>query len=96
MMDPHHIIKRPIITEKANIEKEDSNHHIFQVARDANKVQIRRAVEELFGVRVEGVQTCIMRGKNKRRGRMIGRTPNWKKAIVKLAKGETIDFFEGA
>ena len=96
MMDPHHIIKRPIITEKANIEKEDSNHHIFQVARDANKVQIRRAVEELFGVRVEEVRTCIMRGKNKRRGRMIGRTPNWKKAIVKLAKGETIDFFEGA
>lgn len=95
MMDPHQIIKRPIITEKANLDKETSNHHIFQVATSANKIEIRQAVEELFGVRVLDVQTCIMRGKNKRRGRVSGRTPNWKKAIVKLASGESIDFFEG-
>jgi large subunit ribosomal protein L23 len=96
MRDPHHIIKRPIITEKANLKKEEANHHVFMVASQANKVEIRRAIEELFGVRVENVSTCIMRGKNKRRGRLFGRKPNWKKAIVKLAKGETIDFFEGA
>jgi len=96
MIDPHHIIKRPVITEKTNLSKEEANHHVFMVAQNANKVEIRRAVEELFGVHVRSVKTSIMRGKNKRRGRTIGRTPNWKKAIVKIAKGETIDFFEGA
>ncbi|MCZ7584584.1 MAG: 50S ribosomal protein L23 [Deltaproteobacteria bacterium] len=95
-MDPHHIIKRPIITEKANLKKEDAGHHVFEVAHQANKVDIRRAIEELFGVRVVAVRTSVMRGKNKRRGRMFGRTPNWKKAVVKLAQGDTIDFFEGA
>jgi large subunit ribosomal protein L23 len=96
MIDPHHIIKRPVITEKTNLKKEDANHHVFVVAQSANKLEIRRAGEELFGVHVQRVQTCVMRGKNKRRGRMVGRTSNWKKAIVKIAKGETIDFFEGA
>ncbi|MBZ0272178.1 50S ribosomal protein L23 [bacterium] len=95
MTDPHHIIKRPIITEKANLNKEDAGHHVFEVARDATKLEVRRAVEELFGVHVLAVHTAVMRGKNKRRGRIFGRTPNWKKAVVKLAAGESIDFFEG-
>jgi large subunit ribosomal protein L23 len=94
-MNPHQIIKRPVITEKANLGKEASNHHIFEVMLTANKIEIRKAVEELFGVKVLSVQTCVMRGKNKRRGRVFGRTPNWKKALVKLAPGESIDFFEG-
>ncbi len=94
-MNSHQIIKRPIITEKANLGKEVSNHHTFEVMLTANKIEIRKAVEELFGVKVLGVQTCLMRGKNKRRGRVLGRTPNWKKALVKLAPGESIDFFEG-
>ncbi len=95
--DPHHIIKRPVITEKANLAKEDANHHVFEVAMDANKVEIRQAIEQLFdGVQVLDVKTSLMRGKNKRRGRQFGRQPNWKKAVVKLAKGQTIDFFEGA
>jgi large subunit ribosomal protein L23 len=97
MRDPHHIIKRPVITEKANLRKEEDGHHVFEVALDANKVEIRQAVESLFdGVQVLEVKTCIMRGKNKRRGRQFGRQPNWKKAIVKLAKDQSIDFFEGA
>ncbi|MCB9477342.1 MAG: 50S ribosomal protein L23 [Deltaproteobacteria bacterium] len=94
-MDARHIIKRPIITEKSNLSKEFAGHHVFEVSKDANKIEIRKAIEELFGVTVVDVQTCVMRGKNKRRGRQVGRQPNWKKAMVKLAAGESIDFFEG-
>ncbi len=95
MSDAYQIIKRPVITEKANLAKEDFNHLVFEVAIDANKVMIRQAIEELFDVRVVQVQTMVMPGKVKRQGRHWGKTPRWKKAIVKLASGDSIDFFEG-
>lgn len=95
MNDAYKIIKRPVITEKANLAKEEANHLVFEVAMDANKVAIRKAIEELFDVRVEQVQTMVVPGKLKRQGRRWGKTPKWKKAVVKLAHGDSIDFFEG-
>lgn len=95
MSDAYKIIKRPVITEKANLAKEDHNHLVFEVEMEANKVMIRQAIEELFDVRVLQVQTMVMPGKVKRQGRHWGKTPKWKKAVVKLAAGDTIDFFEG-
>ncbi len=67
----------------------------FEVARDSNKVEIRKAVQELFGVEVDGVRTMIVRGKTKRWGRWLGKRKNWKKAYVTLKEGEKINFFEG-
>jgi len=96
MNEPHQIIKRPVITEKANLAKEASNHLVFEVAIHANKVEIAKAIEELFDVKVVDVTTMIIPGKPKRTGRHEGKQSNWKKAIVKLAEGQTIDFFEGA
>jgi large subunit ribosomal protein L23 len=93
-MTPEQVIRRPIVlTEKANALRDNDNQVVFEVARDANKVQIRDAVQKLFNVRVVGVNTLIMRGKDKRMGRGYSRTQNWKKAIVTLHEGETIDFF---
>jgi len=96
MREAYQIIRRPVITEKTNLAKDDSNQYVFEVSRDANKIEIRKAVEELFNVRVIDVQTMVIRGKTKRVGRRFGQRKTWKKAMVKLAKGETIDFFEGA
>lgn len=88
------IIKRPIaLTEKATRLK-DANKVIFRVAMDANKIQIRSAIEELFSVKVEDVNTLIMRGKIKRVGRREGKRLNWKKAVVTLRAGDEIKFFE--
>ena len=87
------IIRRPIIlTEKANLLKEEDKV-IFEVHRDANKIQIRQAVETLFKVKVTAVNSLIMRGKDRRMGRGYSKMQNWKKAIVTLKKGESIDFF---
>lgn len=94
-MTPHEILKRPLITEKSTIEKEKSNQLVFEVDRRANKVEIRRAVEQLFGVKVLGVRTLQMKGKVKRFGRVLGKRRGWKKAIVALAEGEHVEFFEG-
>ena len=91
----HQVLKRPLITEKANDLKDLANQVAFEVAMDANKPEIRRAVETIFNVEVSDVNTAIVRGKNKRVGRRIGRRPNWKKAIVTLKSGQDIDFFEG-
>jgi large subunit ribosomal protein L23 len=89
-----HIIRRPIaLTEKANLLRENSNQVVFEVARDANKVQIREAVQKLFKVSVTAVNTMVMRGKDRRMGRGYARTQNWKKAIVTLKEGDAIDFF---
>jgi large subunit ribosomal protein L23 len=89
------IIKRPIaLTEKANQLRED-NKVIFEVERTANRVQIRHAIESLFNVKVADVNTLIMRGKERRMGRGHAKMQNWKKAIVTLKEGSTIDFFEG-
>jgi large subunit ribosomal protein L23 len=94
--DPRQIIRRPLITERATDLQEKSNKYAFEVLPDANKVEIRRAVETLFDVRVVKVNTTSVHGKVKRLGRFSGRRPDWKKAVVTLAEGEGIDFFEGA
>ena len=93
--DPYSILRRPIITEKASIARDELNQVVFEVRRDANKVEIKSAVEEVFDVEVLRVNTTIVHGKSKRRGRHVGRLPNWKKAVVTLGEGSVIDFFEG-
>jgi large subunit ribosomal protein L23 len=90
------VVKRPLITEKAERAREENGEYAFQVHRDATKIQVKQAVEKLFSVHVTRIHTSIVRGKNKRVGRNVGRRPNWKKAIVTLRKGETIALFEGA
>ena len=94
-MTPYEILKKPVITEKSTIQKETSNQLTFEVDRSANKIEIRRAVERIFNVKVIGVRTMQMRGKIKRFGRVLGKRSNWKKAIVTLAQGEHVEFFEG-
>ncbi len=90
------VIKRPLyLTEKGAKLREDENKYTFEVELDANKVQIKTAVETLFKVSVDDVHTLIMRGHMRRMGRGFAKTRNWKKAIVTLREGETIDFFEG-
>ena len=96
----HDIIRKPIISE-ASMEKEfdrqgnEINKYTFEVAISANKVEIKKAVEEVFGVEVASVNTMRVNGKEKRMGRFVGKTPDWKKAIVTLAKdSKTIEFFE--
>lgn len=96
-MHPEEIIKRPLVlTEKGNTLREEENQYLFEVARDANKAQIRGAVETLFDVKVEKVRTLIVRGRVRRMGRGWAKTQNWKKAMVSLREGNSIDFFEGA
>jgi len=94
-MTQYEILKRPVITEKSTIQKEANNQLAFEVDRRANKVEIRRAVEQVFSVRVMDVRTMQMKGKAKRFGRTLGTRRNWKKAIVTLAQGEHVEFFEG-
>ncbi|WP_448544673.1 50S ribosomal protein L23 [Roseiflexus sp.] len=94
-MNPHQIIKRPLITEK-NTNLMRFNKYSFEVDRNATKPQIKRAIEEIFNVRVTAVHTMNVRGKLRRRGRQYGYTSDWKKAIVTLAEGDRIDLFEGA
>jgi large subunit ribosomal protein L23 len=88
------IIIRPIISERS-MELVGENKYVFYVAKEANKVEIKKAVEELFDVAVEAVNTVNMPGKRKRLGRNVGRTPARKKAIVTLREGEKIEIFEG-
>jgi large subunit ribosomal protein L23 len=95
-MISYDLIKRPVITEKTNIQKESYNQITFEIDRRMNRVEIKRAVEEIFNVRVATVRTMQVKGKTKQRGRIIGKRRDWKKAIVKLMPGERIDFFEGA
>jgi large subunit ribosomal protein L23 len=89
------IIQRPVVTERSTIEREVHNIVTFAVHASANKIQIKRAVEALFDVKVLEVRTSRVRGKLKRRGRFVGRRPSWKKARVKLRQGDNIEFFEG-
>jgi large subunit ribosomal protein L23 len=91
----HRTIVRPLITEKSSAAYQDRGEYTFQVHPDATKTQIRAAIEQLFGVHVTGVWTSNQRGKEKRLGKNVGRRPNWKKAIVKLRAGDTIEIFEG-
>jgi large subunit ribosomal protein L23 len=91
------VIRRPLITEKTTVIREDGRTLVFQVARDANKVDIKRAVEQLLGSKVESVRTTLSHGKMKRQGRFAGRRPDWKKAYVKLREGEKLpEFLQGA
>jgi large subunit ribosomal protein L23 len=108
MRSAQSIIKRPLLTEKSARLRETgggaaapaegesyAQKVVFEVARDANKVEVRRAVESLFKVSVTDVRTLIVRGKEKRVGRFAGRRPSWKKAFVTLKPGDNIEFFEG-
>ena len=94
-MIPYDLIKRPLITEKTNIQKESYNQITFEVDRNANRVAIKQAIQDIFNVKVASVKTIQVKGKTKQRGRIIGKRRDWKKAIVKLMPGERIDFFEG-
>ena len=95
MPTKHETIVRPLITEKTSAAFQDRGEYAFEVHPDATKPQIRSAIEELFGVKVTDVWTSNQRGKDKRVGRSAGRRPNWKKAIVKLREGDSIEIFEG-
>jgi large subunit ribosomal protein L23 len=108
MRDAQTIIKRPLLTEKSARLRETggateshaegdayAQQVVFEVARDANKIEIRSAVQSLFKVTVTGVRTLVVRGKQKRVGRFSGRRPSWKKAFVTLKPGDNIEFFEG-
>ena len=94
-MDPRQIILEPIVTEKSTMVREMYNKYSFKVIPRATKPQIARAIEEIFDVKVLKVYTINMDGKVKRLGRNIGRRSAWKKAIVTLAEGDSVDFFEG-
>lgn len=94
-MREYDIIRRPINTEKTNLQKETDNQITFEVARDANRVDIKNAIEKIFNTKVQAVKTMQVKGKVKQRGRIVGKRRNWKKAIVKLMPGQRIDFFEG-
>ena len=108
MRSPESIIKRPLLTEKGSFLKETGGRPegeidpeqvepqlLFEVARDANKIEIKHAVEKLWNVNVIRVRTAVVRGKQRRVGRHIGRRSNWKRALVTLAAGQKIEFFEG-
>jgi large subunit ribosomal protein L23 len=85
---------RPLVTEKSTTSLGTDRTHAFEVTIDSDKLRVKRAVEEFYGVRVESVRTLIVRGKSKRFGRHFGKRRNWKKAYVTLAEGETINVFE--
>jgi large subunit ribosomal protein L23 len=91
------VIRRPLITEKTTVIREDGRTLVFQVAMDANKIDIKRAVESLLGSKVESVRTTLTHGKMKRQGKFVGRRSDWKKAYVKLREGEKLpEFLQGA
>lgn len=91
----YQVLKRPLVTEKTNALRDAKNEYAFEVAGNANKVEIRQAVETLFGVKVKSVRTAIVRGKYRRTRQGLGQRPNWKKVIVTLNEGQAIELFEG-
>ena len=94
MKDPRSIVRKALITEKGTELREERNQYHFEVARDANKIEIKRAIETIFAVKVDDVRTMQMRGKVKRQGRWIGKRSDWKKAIVTLKPDQKIELFE--
>ena len=92
--DARTIIRKVLITEKGTILRELRNQYFFEVARDANKIEIKRAVESIFNVKVHAVQTMQLRGKVKRQCRYVGKRNDWKKAIVTLKPDQKIELFE--
>ena len=95
MRDPKQIIKKALLTEKGNKLRQDRNEYVFLVDRDSNKVEVRQAIEHLFKVKVKEVHTMVQHGKIKTFGRYKGPKPDWKKAVVRLAKDNKIELFEG-
>lgn len=95
MASIHRTIVRPIVTEQSSAAYQERGEYTFRVASDATKTSIRGAIEKLFGVKVTGVWTSNQRGKSRRVGAALGRRPHWKKAVVKLRQGDSIDIFEG-
>ena len=91
------VLRRPLITEKTTVLREDGRTLVFEVARDANKIDIKKAVESLLGSKVDSVRTSLAHGKFKRQGKFVGRCADWKKAYVKLREGAKMpEFLEGA
>jgi large subunit ribosomal protein L23 len=95
-MIEYDIIIKPIITEKSSLLRETGNQYVFEVHRDTNKIEIKKAIEKLFKVKVVSVQVAKMQGKTKRVGKFSGKRPDWKKAVVKLSPKDKITIFEGA
>jgi large subunit ribosomal protein L23 len=94
MKDPRSIVRKALITEKGTVLRETRNQYHFEVARDANKIEIKRAIESIFSVKVDEVRTMQVRGKVKRQGRWLGKRSDWKKAIVTLKRDQKIELFE--
>jgi large subunit ribosomal protein L23 len=94
-MDMYQIVKKPLVTEKGTIMLSEGNWVVFKVHPDANKIEIREAVQKIFSVSVLQVNTQIVRGKRKRFGKTMGQSKAWKKAIVQLKEGDKIEIFEG-
>ena len=94
MRDPRSIILKPLVTEKGSRLREAGNKYLFQVARDANRIEIKQAVKAIFNVKVKDVKTIVVHGKIKRMGMFSGKRPDWKKAVVTLEEGHSIDLFE--
>jgi large subunit ribosomal protein L23 len=95
MINYYDMIIRPVVTEKTTEQKEGDNQITFEVNPKTNRIEVKRAIENIFNVKVEAVRTMNVKGKVKRRGRVIGKRKNWKKAIVTLMPGQRIDFFDG-
>jgi large subunit ribosomal protein L23 len=92
--NPRSVILKPLVTEKGSRLREQGNKYLFSVLPDANKLEIKRAVQDIFNVKVRDVQTLVVRGKVKRMGVFQGKRPDWKKAVVTLEEGQSIDLFE--
>jgi large subunit ribosomal protein L23 len=95
MINYYDMIIKPVVTEKTTEQKEGDNQITFEVNPKTNRIEVKRAIENIFNVKVEAVRTMNVKGKVKRRGRVIGKRKNWKKAIVTLMPGQRIDFFDG-
>jgi large subunit ribosomal protein L23 len=95
MKGAYQVVQKPLLTEKGTRLKEEGNHYLFRVAKRANKVEIKQAIETLFKVTVVAVRTLQVRGKKKRLGKFQGRQANWKKAIATLKAGDSIELYEG-
>ncbi len=96
MRSQFNMIHKPHITEKVLLLKEESNQIVFKVGKDTNKVELKSAIESIFKVTVEKIATINVKGKKKRQGRWEGKRADWKKAIVTLKEGDTVEYFEGA
>ena len=96
IMNQYDVVVRPIVTEKSSLLKDGGNQYVFEVARTANKIEIAKAVEQLFKVKVVSVRVMNIEGKKRRLGKHSGKCPDWRKAIVKVNPKDKISFFEGA